>query len=63
MLKEVLQVTSQVELTSHLGYEKNKISDNVNLKNGYNKKKLGSKHDQVDLEIPKEADSGFEPLF
>ncbi len=63
MLKEVLQETSQVELTSHLGYEKNKISDNINSRNRYNKKKQGSKYGQVDLEIPREADSSFEPLF
>ncbi len=61
MLKEVLQETAQEELTSHLGYEKNQISKNTNSRNGYNKKKLNSKYGQVDLEIPRDRDSSFEP--
>jgi transposase-like protein len=61
MLKEVLQETAQEELTSHLGYEKNQISDNTNSRNGYNKKKLNSKYGKVDIEIPRDRDSSFEP--
>lgn len=61
MLKEVLQETAQEELTTHLGYEKNQTSDNTNSRNGYNKKKLNSKYGQVDVEIPRDRDSSFEP--
>ena len=61
MLKEVLQETAQEELTSHLGYEKNQISVNSNSRNGYNKKKLNSKYGQVNLDIPRDRDSSFEP--
>ena len=61
MLKEVLQETAKEELTSHLGYEKNQISNNTNSRNGYNKKKLNSKYGKVDLEIPRDRDSSFEP--
>ena len=61
MLKEVLQETAQEELTSHLGYEKKQISNNTNSRNGYNKKKLNSKYGQVNLEIPRDRDSSFEP--
>lgn len=61
ILKEVLQETAQEELTSHLGYDKHQISDNINSRNGYNKKKLNSKYGQVDLEIPRDRDSSFEP--
>ncbi|PLY08337.1 MAG: IS256 family transposase [Arcobacter sp.] len=61
MLKEVLQETAKEELTSHLGYEKNQPSDNTNSRNGYNKKKLNSKYGKVDLEIPRDRDSSFEP--
>ena len=38
MLKEVYNTATKVELTSHLGYEKNSKSDNPNYRNGYNKK-------------------------
>ena len=61
MLKEVLQEIAQEELTSHLGYEKKQISNNTNSRNGYNKKKLNSKYGQVNLEIPRDRDSSFEP--
>jgi putative transposase len=61
MLKEVLQETAKEELTSHLGYEKNQTSDNINSRNGYNKKKINSKYGQVDVEIPRDRDSSFEP--
>lgn len=61
MLKEVLQETAKEELTSHLGYEKNQPSDNTNSRNGYNKKKINSKYGQVNLEIPRDRDSSFEP--
>ncbi|NQY52895.1 MAG: transposase [Campylobacteraceae bacterium] len=61
MLKEVLQEIAQEELTSHLGYEKNQISNITNSRNGYNKKKLNSKYGQVNLEIPRDRDSSFEP--
>jgi transposase-like protein len=61
MLKEVLQETAQEELTTHLGYEKNQISENTNSRNGYNKKKLNSKYGKVDLEIPRDRESSFEP--
>jgi putative transposase len=61
MLKEVLQETAKEELTSHLGYDKHQISNNTNSRNGYNKKKINSKYGQVDLEIPRDRDSSFEP--
>jgi putative transposase len=61
ILKEVLQETAQEELTSHLGYDKHQTSHNSNSRNGYNKKKLNSKYGQVDLEIPRDRDSSFEP--
>ena len=61
MLKEVLQETAKEELTSHLGYEKNQPSDNTNSRNGFNKKKLNSKYGKIDIEIPRDGDSSFEP--
>ncbi len=38
MLQEVYQTASEVELTDHLGYNKNNKSDNPNYRNRYNKK-------------------------
>ncbi len=61
LLKEALQTATQKELTSHLGYDKNKESENPNYRNGYSKKTLKSKYGEVDVEIPRDRDSSFEP--
>lgn len=61
LLKEALETASEEELTSHLGYKKHQSSDNPNYRNGHNKKSLKSKYGQVDVSIPRDRDSSFEP--
>jgi len=61
ILKEVIQTASQEELTSHLGYEKHKESDNTNYRNGYNEKTIKSKYGNIDVAIPRDRESTFEP--
>lgn len=61
MLQEVYQTASEVELTDHLGYDKNSSSDNPNYRNGYNNKTLKSKYGNIDVSIPRDRDSSFEP--
>ena len=38
LIKEMIEAATQGEITTHLGYEKNKKSDTNNYRNGYNKK-------------------------
>ncbi|MBL0703203.1 MAG: transposase [Sulfurospirillum sp.] len=61
ILKEVIQVASQEELTSHLGYNKHQESSSPNYRNGYNGKTIKSKYGQFDVSIPRDRDSSFEP--
>ena len=61
ILREVIQTASQEELTSHLGYDKNKESDNQNYRNGYNEKTIKSKYGNIDVSIPRDRESSFEP--
>ena len=61
ILKEVIQTTSQEELTSHLGYDKHQESASSNARNGYNKKTINSKYGQFDVSIPRDRDSSFVP--
>jgi putative transposase len=61
ILKEVIQTASQEELTSHLGYDKNHESDNSNYRNGYNEKTIKSKYGNIDVSIPRDRESSFEP--
>ena len=61
ILKEVIQTVSEEELTSHLGYDKHKTSDNANSRNGYNDKTINSKYGQFDISVPRDRESTFEP--
>lgn len=61
ILKEVIQTASQEELTSHLGYDKHQESNTTNYRNGYNEKTIKSKYGNIDVEIPRDRESTFEP--
>jgi transposase-like protein len=61
LLKETIQTASEVEMNTHLGYEKHQESDNPNYRNGSNKKTLKSKYGDVDVAIPRDRDGSFEP--
>ena len=61
ILKELIQTASEEELTSHLGYDKNKESDNSNYRNGYNDKTIKSKYGNIGVSIPRDRESSFEP--
>ncbi len=61
LLRESIQTASEVEMDSHLGYEKHQESDNPNYRNGTNKKTLKSKYGDVDVAIPRDRDGTFEP--
>ena len=61
ILKEVIQTASEEELTSHLGYGKNQESNNQNYRNGYNDKTIKSKYGNIDVSIPRDRESSFEP--
>ena len=47
LLRESIQTASEVEMTSHLGYDKHQESSNPNYRNGTNKKTLKSKFEVI----------------
>lgn len=57
----MIQTASKEELTSHLGYHKSHESDNKNYRNGYNDKTIKSKYGNIDVSIPRDRESSFEP--
>jgi len=61
LLRESIQTASEVEMDSHLGYEKHKESTNPNYRKGTNKKTLKSKYGEIDVSIPRDRDGTFEP--
>ena len=61
ILKEVIQTASEEELTSHLGYAKHQESNISNSRNGYNNKTIKSKYGNIDVSIPRDRESSFDP--
>ena len=67
LLRESIQTASEVEMTSHLGYDKHQESSNPNYRNGTNlvlctlfeKKTLKSKYGEVEVSIPRDRDVTF----
>ena len=63
MFKDVIQEILEKELTLELGYEKvdslNKHTENR--RNGYSKKTVKSQFGNIDLDIPRDRDSNYNP--
>ena len=64
-LKYLLGGTSkkimEAEMEEHLGYEKSRHSDNDDYRNGYKLKTVKSSIEEVELEVPQDRKSSFEP--
>lgn len=62
LMKDFIQETLEAELDSELGYEKyDKNINNDNSGNGYSKKKVKSSFGEIELDIPRDRNSEFEP--
>ena len=61
--KEVVETILDGELTDHLGYEKHgqKTKATDNARNGFTPKTVKSKFGEIDLEVPRDRKSDFEP--
>ena len=56
-IKEMLEA----EMDEHLGYEKYDRSNEPNYRNGTKSKKIRSKYGEVDIDVPQDRQSTFEP--
>ena len=56
-LKEMLQS----EMTEHLGYEEYERSENINSRNGTKSKTVRSNYGKLDIDVPQDRASSFEP--
>ncbi len=61
---KVIKSMLEAEMDEHLGNEKYKHEDNKqdNYRNGYSKKKVKSNMGEIDLDIPRDRKSEFEPV-
>lgn len=62
--KALLERAMNAELTHELGYEKNARSggSTTNRRNGHSSKRVRSKPGEINLEVPRDRDSEFEPV-
>ena len=51
----------EAEMDDHLGYEKSKRSDSDDYRNGYKPKRVNSSYGAMEIEVPQDRKSTFEP--
>jgi transposase-like protein len=59
--KVMLEAALAAELDDHLGYEKHQSSNHSNSRNGHSNKRLSTDDGTLDIEVPRDRDSSFEP--
>lgn len=64
LIKHSVENMLEAEMSEHLGYKKNeqKNKKTKNSRNGTSKKTVKSSHGPVELDIPRDRDSDFEPI-
>jgi len=66
LTKALLERAMNAELTHELGFEKNdkgSLKENGNRRNGTSNKTVKSKHGEIELDIPRDRSSEFEPII
>ena len=48
-------------MDDHLGYEKSQRSDSGDYRNGYKRKRVNSRYGSMEIEVPQDRKSTFEP--
>ncbi len=61
LLGGTLESMLQAEMDQHLGYNEYERSDNTNSRNGLKSKKVRSKYGEMDINVPQDRKSSFEP--
>jgi len=63
--KEVVEAFLEGEMTDHIGYENNSKSekDTTNRRNGYTPKNIKTSNGEVQIEVPRDRESEFEPII
>ena len=51
----------EAEMDDHLGYQKSERSDSDDYRNGYKSKRVNSSYGSMDINVPQDRKSTFEP--
>lgn len=65
LLKMTVEAALGAEMEHHLGYSKHDLENKQtsNSRNGYSSKTLKGDHGEVEIEVPRDRDSSFEPII
>jgi putative transposase len=65
LTKAMIERCLQTEMEEHLGYPKHghKAEEQSNVRNGKSRKKLKSEHGELEIAVPRDRDSSFEPVL
>ena len=61
--KRGIEAILEGELDNHLGYEKHGESTQDNARNGYGKKRLRNEYGEVEIQVPRDRKSTFDPVL
>lgn len=61
LTKRLLEKALDTEMSSHLGYSKHQRSNSLNARNGYSNKSLSTDTGNIDILVPRDRESDFEP--
>ena len=61
LLGGTIKEMMEAEMDDHLGYEKSKRSDSDDYRNGYKTKRVNSSYGSMEIEVPQDRKSTFEP--
>jgi len=61
LTKRLLEKALDTEMNSHLGYSKHQRSNSSNARNGYSNKSLSTDTGNIDISVPRDRESEFEP--
>ena len=61
LLGGTIKEMMETEMNNHLGYSKSERSDNDDYRNGYKSKRVNSSYGAMEIEVPQDRKSTFEP--
>ena len=61
LLGGTIKEMMEAEMDAHLGYQKSERSDNDDYRNGYKSKRINSSYGSMDIRVPQDRHSTFEP--
>lgn len=63
LVKMTVEAALSAEMEQHLGFAKNEPTHSSNSRNGHSKKTLKGDHGQVEISVPRDRESRFEPII